>query len=175
MKKLILSACCSLVIAGLFAQDTEFPREWEIQLKLTNGMITNFKAAAPDSYTGALGLAPQYAVIAHKLRVGAVAMAMYNNKQAGGLFGLSSALKLASLGTKLFGVGNIHLQVEHLWGTDKQVLLGGGPYVELGHKVLLGITAHRDYNRNGWWFQSAIGIKLNKTKAKDLQEFNQLN
>jgi hypothetical protein len=172
MKTLILTAVCMTITAWLHAQDTEFPKEWEIQLKLTNGMITNFKGYAPDMYTGALGLAPQYAVIPHKLRIGASAMAMYNNKKMGGLFGPSAAFKLKSIGTKLFGLGNIHLQVEHLWGTGKQKLIGGGPCVELGHKILIGVTAHRDYHLNGWWFQSAIGIKLNKTKAKDKQEFN---
>jgi hypothetical protein len=172
MKKLILSAFITCMIVQLQAQDTEFPKEWEVQLKLTNGMVTNFKGYAPDMYTGALGLAPQYAVIPHKLRIGAAAMLLYNNKKFGGLFGPSAAFKLKSIGTQLFGVGNIHLQLEHLWGTDQQRLLGGGPFVELGHKLLIGITAHRDYHLNSWWFQSAIGIKLNKTKAKDRQEFN---
>lgn len=159
--------------ACLYAQDTEFPKEWELQLKLSNGMVTNFKGAAPDMYTGSLGLAPQYAVVPHKLRAGVTALAMYNNKKLGGLFGPSVAFKIKSLGTKLFGLGNLHIQAEHLWGTEKQKLIGGGPYVELGHKILLGITAHRDYHLNGWWFQSAIGIKLNRTKAKDRQEFNE--
>lgn len=172
MKTLVLSMCCFLAALQLHAQDTEFPKEWEVQLKLANGMISNFKSYSPDIYTGALGLAPQYAVVPHKLRVGATAMLMYNNKKLGGLFGPSAAFKLTSIGTKLFGVGNIHVQVEHLWGTDKQTLLGGGPYVELGHKLLIGITTHRDYKLNSWWFQSAIGIKLNKTKAKDRQDFN---
>lgn len=177
MKKLILLIFSLSLIDQLRAQDsskqdTQFPKGWELQLKLTSGMVTNFHGNAPDMYAGALGLSPQYAVIPHKLRLGATALAVYNNKKVSGLFGPSAALKLKSLETKLFGIGNIQLLAEHLWGTDKQRLVGGGPYIELGHKLLIGITAHRDYNLNSWWFQSAIAIRLNKGKT-DQQEFNQ--
>lgn len=162
-----------IFLAGqLQAQDTQFPKGWEIQLKLTNGVVTNFHSNTPDIYTGASGLSTQYAVVPHKLRLGATAMAAYSNKNLFGLFGPSAAWKLKSLETKLFGIGNIHLLAEHLWGTKKQRLIGGGPYIELGHTLLIGITAHRDYNLNGWWFQSAIAIRLNKRKT-DQQEFNQ--
>lgn len=162
-----------IFLAGqLQAQDTQFPKGWEIQLKLTNGVVTSFHSNTPDMYTGALGLSTQYAVVPHKLRLGATAMAAYSNKKLSGLFGPSVAWKLKSLETKLFGIGNIHLLAEHLWGTKKQRLIGGGPYIELGHTLLIGITAHRDYHLNGWWFQSAIAIRLNKRKT-DQQEFNQ--
>ncbi|RYG53105.1 MAG: hypothetical protein EOO01_05225, partial [Chitinophagaceae bacterium] len=132
MKKLILLISFLSIVSGLLAQapvvktDTEFPKEWELQFKLTNGLVTNFHSTAPDMYTGGLGLSAQYGVVPHKLRLGATAMAVYNNKKLGGLFGPSVALKLKSLDTKLFGIGNIHLLAEHLWGTDKQRLLGGG-------------------------------------------------
>lgn len=161
-----------LLASQLQAQDTQFPRGWEIPLKLTNGMVTNFHRNAPDRYAGALGLSPQYAVVPHQLRLGVVAMAAYTDKKLIGLFGPSAAWKLKSLETKLFGIGNIHLQAEHLWGTKKQHLIGGGPYIELGHTLLIGITAHRDYKLNSWWFQSAVAIHLNKRKT-DQQEFNQ--
>lgn len=174
MKTLILSAISLVFCTHLYAQEVEFPKEWEIHLKLSNGMITNFKGNTQDIYTGALGLAPQYTVLAHRLRVGATAMAMYNNKKLGGLFGPSAAVRIKSLSTKLFSIGNLQLQVEHLWGTNKQRLVGGGPYIELGHRLLIGITAHRDYKLNGWWFQSAIAVKLNKTKSRDDQEFNRV-
>lgn len=156
----------------LLAQDTQFPKGWEMRLKLTNGVTTNFHNNTPDMYTGALGLSAQYAAVPHKLRLGATGMAAYNNKKLSGLFGPSAAWKLKSLQTKWFGVGNIHLLAEHLWGTKKQRLIGGGPYIELAHTLLIGITAHRDYKLNGWWFQSAIAIRLNKRKT-DRQEFNQ--
>ena len=174
MKRLILIASLLLYVCPLRAQDTQFPKAWEMQLKLTNGMVTNFHGNAPDLYTGGPGLSAQYAIVPHRLRLGASALAVYNNKKLNGLFGPSAALKLKSLETKLFGVGNIHLLAEHLWGTDKQRLLGGGPFIELGHKLLIGVTAHRDYKLNGWWFQSVIAIRLNKSKT-DQQEFNQPN
>lgn len=172
MKNILSALAAFLLPLFLKAQntDTQFPRAWELHLRLQNGMITNFHSA-PDLYAGGLVFAPQYGVIPHKLRLGAVGGFIYAGKKMNALFGPSAALKLKSLETKLFGIGNIHLSAEHLWGSNKISLVGGGPYVELAHRLLLGLTAHRDYRNNTWWFQSQIAIKLNKMKTDD-QDFN---
>ncbi len=171
--KIIISAFYLLILpCSLRAQtkDTQFPKAWELQLRLQNGMITDFHSA-PDLYAGGIVFAPQYGIIPHKLRAGAVAGFVYTGKKINGLIGPSVALKLKSFQTGLFGFGNIHLSGEHLWGSNNIRLAGGGPHFELAHKIILGFTAHRDYKNNTWWFQSHIAIKLNKMKTDD-QDFN---
>jgi hypothetical protein len=167
----VLIACFFFLnVMPAFAQDTQFPKTWELHLRLQNGMITEFHSL-PDLYAGGLVFAPQYGIIPHRLRIGAVGGLIYAGKKLNGIYGASASLKLKSLETKLFGFGNLHVTAEHLWGTNKIRLAGGGPYIELAHRLLIGLTAHRDYRNNTWWFQSNIAIKLNKMKT-DEQDFN---
>jgi len=85
-----------------------------------------------------------------------------------GLFGPMAALKLKTFDTKHMGsYANLHLIAEANWGTNKQKMAGGGFGVEIFKKLHLGITAQRDYGLNNWWFQTFIGLKLNKAKKGD--------
>jgi hypothetical protein len=171
--RLISAITCLFFLSfasGAQKKETQFPKAWELQMRLQNGMITNFHSD-PDLYAGGIVFAPQYGLVPHKLRAGAVAGFIYAGKKINGLVGPSVALKLKSFQTGLFGFGNIHLSAEHLWGSNNIRLLGGGPHIELAHKIALGFTAHRDYKNNSWWFQSHIAIKLNKMKTDD-QDFN---
>ncbi len=153
------------------AQDTEFEKGFIMHLKFQQGMITNFHRGA-DSYVGGLYLQPQFTVVPHLLRLGADAGVIYSGKKAGALAGPLVSLKLKTLKAGPFGsAGNINLSLSHLWGTDKQQLAGGGINIDLLNKLLLVLSAHRDYNLNTWWFQTGLGFKLTKTKKVD-EPFN---
>jgi hypothetical protein len=145
--------------------DTEFTKGWLLNLKLTNGAVTNFRSTAPDQYTGGLLLNPQVTVVPGTLRLGANLGAAYANKKVSGLFGPMIAWKLAELGTKNFGtLANMHLIAEANWGTQHQQMVGGGLGFEILSLAHIGITAQRDYKLNNWWLQSFIAIRLNKQK-----------
>lgn len=144
--------------------DTEFPKGFIMYGKLHSGMVTNF--SSPDLFVGGIQLASQYTVVPHVLRLGAIAGGFYNNKKFQGEFGPSVSLKLKTFNAKLEGatvgsIGNLNLLIDHLWGTDKQRLIGGGLVMDIG-VITIGVTSHRDYNLNTWWFQSEIGIRLTK-------------
>lgn len=164
-KRILLYSCLLLMSFSSHAQDTEFPKEWEIQLRLQKGMVTRFNSS-PDLFTGSVAFVPQYTFVENRLRGGIVTAFNYSGKKWSGLFGPTLSLKIKNIESKLFGIGNIHLTADHLWGTNQQQMVGGGPYIELLHKLLIGFTAHRDYNRNNWLFQGNIAIRLNKSKPE---------
>ncbi|MCY7291386.1 MAG: hypothetical protein LH615_04310 [Ferruginibacter sp.] len=152
--------------------DTEFPKGFIMHAKLHNGMITNFKNS-PDLYVGGLQFIPQVTLIEHKLRGGFVAGGFYGGKQFEGQFGPTVSVKLKTINAGVFGsAANVHATVDHLWGTGKQKLIGGGLHIDLLNKLVLGFTTHREYQFNTWWLQTAFGIKLSKTK-KIKEPFNE--
>jgi hypothetical protein len=166
MKKLLTTFATSIVFQILFAQqDPEFPKaKWVMYLEAHQGLATNFHRS-PDIYVGGLRATPQFPIIAGKLRAGAVAGVAFTNKKTYGTFGPNLALKLKTLQVKEFGsILNIQLQAEHLWGTDKQKLAGGGIKAELGQLLMISITGHRDYHLNYWWWQGGIGFNLLRKK-----------
>lgn len=155
---------CSLCLRVAAQADTEFPREFIMHLKLHNGMATNF-SSQPDQYVGGLQLVPQYTLVKNKLRGGIVAGAYYTAKELNAAMGPTLSYKLKTFKAAPFGsAGNVHLSLEHLWGTNKERLLGGGIHVDIANKIVLGLTAHRDYNLNTWWFQNSLGIRISKVK-----------
>ncbi len=146
--------------------DTEFPKGFIMYGKVHTGMITNF-ASAPDVFVGGIQLAPQYTVVPHVLRIGAIAGGFYTNKKIQGEFGPSVSVKLKTFNAKLQGakvgsIANINLLVDHLWGTNQQRLIGAGIIMDTGNLISIGLTTHRDYNLDTWWFQTEIGIRLTK-------------
>jgi hypothetical protein len=155
-----------------FAQDTEFPKGFIMHAKLHNGMVTNFKAGA-DLYVGGIQLVPQFTVVKNKMRAGIVAGAFYNGKIIDGQFGINTSVKLKTINALVFGgAANINLSAEHLWGTSKQKLIGGGINADVLNKVVLGFTAHRDYEFKTWWLQMSLGIRVSK-KKKTKEKFNE--
>lgn len=148
--------------------DPEFTKGWLFVTKLNNGLSTGFKSNTPDMYLGGLSLNPQVTVIENRLRLGANAGLVYNDKKMSGLFGPMAALKVKTFNTKYMGsYANLHLIAEANWGTGKQKMAGGGFGVEVFKKLHLGFTAQRDYSLNNWWLQTFIGIKLNKSKKTE--------
>jgi hypothetical protein len=148
-----------------FAQkDTEFPTGFIMHAKLHNGMVTNFKAGA-DLYVGGIQLVPQFTVVKNKMRAGIVAGAFYAGKVFEGQFGVNASVKLKTINALVFGgAANINLSAEHLWGTGKQKLIGGGINVDVLNKIVLALTMHRDYEFKTWWLQTSLGIRVSKKK-----------
>ena len=152
--------------------DPEFPKGYIMHLKIHNGAVTGFNRY-PDLYVGGLQMVPQVTVVPGLLRAGAVAGAFYGDKKVQGLFGPTVSVKLKTIPAGIFGsAGNIHLSLDHLWGTDRQRLIGGGLHADILNRVVVGITAHRDYNLNTWWIQQATGIRISK-KHIPVPPFNQ--
>src|SRR5215208_3831596 len=134
----------SFFLSSKAQDDTEFPKGFIMHAKLHNGMITNF-SSFPDLYVGGIQLVPQFTVIEHKLRMGAVAGMFYANKKVQAAFGPIASFKLKTINAGVFGsAANIHLSLEHLWGTDEQKLIGLGLNIDLLNKLIIGFTAHRD-------------------------------
>jgi hypothetical protein len=161
-----LFACVTLP-----AQDTEFKKGFIMHAKLHNGMITNF-SSAPDFYVGGLQIVPQYTIVPNKVRVGLIGGAFYAGKKIELQGGPNVNLKLKTINASVFGgAANVNVALNHLWGSNRQKLLGGGFYLDLLNKLELGLTAHRDYNFNTWWWQTSLGIRISKTK-KASEPFN---
>lgn len=151
--------------------DTEFPKGFIMHAKLHNGMITNFKSS-PDFYVGGVQLIPQITLIEHKIRAGIIVGGFYAGKKLDAQFGPTVSIKLKTINAGVFGsAANVHATVDHIWGTGKQKLIGGGLHIDLLNKLVLGLTAHREYYFNAWWLQTALGIRLSK-KKKIVEPFN---
>ncbi|HMH20858.1 MAG TPA: hypothetical protein VK563_03735 [Puia sp.] len=157
-RTLIGTALFLFSLSTLKAQ--EFPKGWVMYLEGAQGMVTNFKAS-PDVYTGSLMLSPQVTVVPSVLRVGAAAGLAFTGKKLLGLAGPEATLKLAQFNAGPLGsVANVQAQVQYLWGGTSERMVGGGLRAELGQLLVLGVTAHRDYNLNTWWFQGVLGFNL---------------
>ena len=169
MKSLSIKILLFLLSFQLSAQDQdpEFPKEFIMHLKLHNGMVTNFRGNAADMYAGGVQLIPQYTIIKKLLRGGIILNGFYTDKKLQAAFGPTLSFKLKTLHAKPFGsAGNIHVNIDHLWGTDEQRLLGGGINVDIGNRIVVGLTIHRDYNLNNWWLQNTLGLRISKLKKK---------
>lgn len=174
--KLIYTTLIILLIfsSNIFSQssDTEFPKGFIMHAKLHNGMITNFKSS-PDLYVGGLQFIPQITLVEHTLRGGIIAGGFYGGKKLEAQFGPTLSVKLKTINAGVFGsAANVHATVDHIWGTGDQKLIGGGIHIDLLNKLILGFTTHREYQFNTWWLQTALGIKLSKTK-KVKEPFNE--
>lgn len=156
-----------LMISAFAAQaqnDPEYPKEFIMHLRLHNGMITNFHQS-PDAYTGGLQIVPQYTVVPHLLRAGLIGDVFYAGKKLQLGVGPTISIKLKTLKAKPFGsVGNISLNLEHIWATEKEKLAGGGLTLDLANKIIIGLSAHRDYAFNTWWFQNTLAFRISKVK-----------
>jgi hypothetical protein len=168
----ILFLIAFLFCKSLVAQDTEFKKGFIMHAKLHNGMLTNF-SKSPDLYVGGLQLVPQFTVLPHKVRAGVIAGAFYAGKKVELQAGPTVSLKLKTINASVFGsAANINVALNHLWGSGRQKLIGSGFYIDLLNKLELGLTSHRDYYLNAWWFQTSLGIRINKNK-KVKEPFNE--
>jgi len=166
MRKLFLIISLIPFSYGVSAQEPEFAKEFIMHLKLHGGMVTNFHGAASDQYIGGIQLVPQTTLVTNKLRGGIIVDGFYTGKKFQAAFGPTVSLMLRSFHAGPLGtVANLHLNFDYLIGTDKERLIGGGINIEAGKWIIIGLTAHRDYNLNTWWFQNSVAIRLTKVKG----------
>lgn len=110
---------------------------------------------------------PQYTVVPDLLRIGATAGLIYSATHVDGLLGPSVALKISTFSVDPFGsIANIQVQADYWWSTRNRQYLGGGPKVELGALLMIGLTVHRDFEDNAWLFQATAGFNLFHQKRK---------
>ena len=125
-------------------------------------MVTNFTNTS-DVYVGGIQLIPQYTFVPTKLRGGIIGDVYYTGKKIQAAFGPTISFKLKTFRAAPFGsVGNLNINIDHLWGTNKERLFGGGMNMDLGNKIVIGLSAHRDYNLNTWWLQNTLAIRISK-------------
>ena len=165
MRKSFLIVLLMSVAYHVTAQDPEFAKGFIMHLRLHNGMMTNFHGSASDQYVGGIQLVPQLTLIEHKLRGGIIADGFYAGKKIQAAFGPTVSLKLKSIHAGPLGsAANIHLNFDYLIGTEKERLIGGGINADILNWVVIGISVHRDYNLNTWWFQNSVAIRISKIK-----------
>ena len=153
-----------LSVSMVSSAQTEFPQEFIAHIRLHSGMIT-YNNNAPELFVGGLQVIPQFTLVPNKLRGGAVAGAFYAYNNIHGLFGPTISYKISEFKGGHFGsLGNLHINLDHLWGTDKQRLAGGGINLDLLNKLIVSLSAHRDYQLNNWWLQSGIAFRISKAK-----------
>lgn len=166
MKTTVLVAGLVLLQLAAISQDPEFPKhEFILHLKMHHGMVTRFRAGAPDVYTGGLQLVPQFTVVENLVRAGAIGDVFYTGKKLQAAIGPTVSFKIKTFQLSKFGSGgNLHLSLDHLWGSGNQRLFGGGVNVDLLNLLVVGLSAHRDYHLNDWWLQGSIGLRISKLK-----------
>ncbi len=170
MKPLFAFILLSILSPSVIAQtDTEFPKEFIMHIKMHNGMVSKLNAS-PDVYIGGLQVIPQYTIVENLLRGGIAAGGYYTGKSVQASIGPTVSIKIKSFNVKPFGgAGNLHLNFDHLWGTNREKLIGGGINADLLNRLVLGLSVHRDYSRNSWWFQNGLSWRMSKVKkSKDL-------
>lgn len=151
--------------------DPEFKKGFITHLELFNGLRSNFRLGN-EPFIGGLQITPQYTIAPSHLRAGLKAGFFYTNQRMQTLLGPTLSLKLKSFKAGVFGTaGNVHLSMDHLWGSNKQRLFGGGIHLDLLNKIVLGPQLHRDYNLNDWWIQFKVGYKIGR-QAKVNEPFN---
>ncbi|HMD00746.1 MAG TPA: hypothetical protein VKH37_11365 [Ferruginibacter sp.] len=149
------------------SNDPEFPKEFIMHLRVHNGMVTNFKHYTPDQYVGGIEIIPQYTLVVNKLRGGVVVGTFYTGKTLQADFGPTISWKLKSIHAGPMGsAANIHLNFDYLFGTQKERLLGGGINADILNWFIIGLSAHRDYNLNTWWFRNSLAVRISKLKKR---------
>lgn len=164
----ILFAFFLTTALGASAQDDnppiEFPKEWAGYLRLQTGFISQNRPSAA-LFTGGVQGMVLYGFWPHRMRGGVVAGGYYAAGNIDGMIGPTVSVLLKEIGPKYFGsVGNIHLSGEYLFTTTKTRLLGGGVHLDLLNRLMLGLTAHRDWDQRQWWVQTAIAFRLTKPR-----------
>ncbi len=168
MRQLFFIVLYCLFSCGLTAQkDPEFPKEFIMHVRLHGGMVTNFHQFSPDQFTGGIQLIPQYTFLVHTMRGGIIADAFYTGKKLQAAFGPTVSLKLKTITAGPLGsAANIHLSVDYLLGTQQERLIGGGINADVLNWIVIGVSAHRDYHLNTWWFQNTVAVRISKLKKK---------
>ena len=142
---------------------TEFPKGWRFPLEFSQGF-----AGAGEDYAGSLSLGAHYAVVPGHLRIGLLAGPGVLHGKIDGWGGMRLALRVKTFNTAMGSWGNLQVQAEHLWLTQGIGLVGGGPVMEVGELLLVGMKGYYAYSvdsdgSNGL-FQFSIGLNMFKRK-----------
>ncbi len=152
-------------------QDPEFKKGFIMHVDLHNGMISKFRSGN-ELFIGGLQWAPQFTLAPSHLRGGLKAGIFYTGQRVQTLIGPTLSLKLKTFKAGVFGTaGNLHLSLDHLWGSKQQRLFGGGLNLDLLNKIVLGPQLHRDYHLNNWWIQFKVGYRISRL-ARVKEPFN---
>ena len=167
MKKTMLLLLWCICLQGKAQQPPlEFEKGSVLNLELLQGFSKAKKL--PELYLADLRLSPQWTLVPGLLRAGVVGGLLYNNTKLAAFAGPNAAINIKTIKTKpgsLNGsLANMQLLLEHLWGTEKQRLLGGGIRTEVGKMLLLSLLTHRDYNLNYWNVEFGVGINFIRKK-----------
>lgn len=165
MKKIFSLLLLATCICGYSQQPPmEFDKGMVLNLELLQG-FTKTKGT-PELYLADLRLSPQWTVAPGVLRAGVTGGVFYNSSNVSAFGGPNLALNLKTVTAGEMGsLLNIQLVAEHLWGSDKQRLLGGGFRAEIGKKLLLSVLTHRDYKLNYWNVEFGVGINFLRKKV----------
>ncbi len=167
LRSMTLAFGCLLGTAT-FAQaeqpQTEFPKGWRFPLEFSQGFM-----GAGENYAGSLSLGAHYTVVPGHLRIGLLAGPGMLDGKVDGWGGVRLALRVKTFNTAMGSWGNLQMQAEHLWLTQGIGLVGGGPVVEVGELLLVGMKGYYAYSvdsdgSNGL-FQFSIGLNMFKLKS----------
>ncbi len=145
------------------AAQPELPVGWRFPLELHQGCVQE-----GTFYAGGLTLGALRTVVPGHLRLGLVAGPAVVSGRFHGHGGVRAAWRVKTFTTALGSWGNLQLAGEHLWYTDGVALVGGGPVVEAGELVLVGLKGYWPYQTDsdqhpGYFFFS-IGLNILKGK-----------
>jgi hypothetical protein len=165
MKKIFTLLLLGICYQGYCQQPPmEFDKGMVLNLELLQG-FTKAKSM-PELYLADLRLSPQWTIAPGVLRAGVTGGVLYNSSNLSAFGGPNLALNLKTVKAGEMGsLLNVQFVVEHLWGSDKQRLLGGGFRTEIGKKLLLSVLTHRDYNLNYWNAEFGVGINFLRKKV----------
>ncbi len=143
--------------------EPEFPKGWRFPLEFSQGF-----AGAGENYAGSLSLGANYAVVPGHLRIGLLAGPGVLAGKLDGWGGVRLALRVKTFNTAMGSWGNLQVQAEHLWLTRGIGLVGGGPVMEVGDLLLVGVKGYYAYSVDGdgsnGLFQLSIGLNMFKPK-----------
>ena len=146
-------------------QDSEFTKGYIFPVGLKSGLVTTFDKK-PALFIGSVFVNPQWIVKKNLIRLGPELSLAYSSNKISALMGVTTAIKVKTLGGLLGSYANVYLQPSAQWGTDKQKLLGLAVGAEVFKLIHVQLRCDRDYNFNNWQFQSGVAINIFKTKEK---------
>jgi hypothetical protein len=145
---------------------TEFQKGMVLHAELLHG-FTRYNGF-PEYYLADLRLSPQWTIAPGILRAGITGGLLYTQTNLSLFAGPNLAVNIKTIGAGQLGsLANLQLVLEHLWGSDKQRLVGGGIRAEIGKKLLLSVLSHRDYQLKYWNLQFGVGINLLRKRSNN--------
>lgn len=151
--------------AGSGGGEMEFSAGWRFPMELQQGF-----SGEGTLYLGWLTLAAMHTLVPGHLRVGISTGPAVSGGRLLGLGGLRAAWRLHTFRTDFGSWGNLQLDLGHAWLTDGTGLVGGGPVLEAGERVLAGLKGYWSYSMESdshpGHFLFTIGLNMFKAKPR---------